>query len=115
MADWLLQSKLLVPPVRAVGQVIHLLAMQSSTPLLVPEKHLARVAGMNQTLQGTMNIVAPPLGALLLGTLRAEGVQFWFVLTGVLTLCASALGLLISAVRQLEQKPAAPLAAEGQA
>jgi MFS transporter, DHA3 family, macrolide efflux protein len=52
--------------VRAVG-VFHLLAMQASTPLMVPEKHLGRVAGANQTLQGVMNIVAPALGAVLLG------------------------------------------------
>jgi DHA3 family macrolide efflux protein-like MFS transporter len=40
----------LVLLIRTIGQVIHLLAMQSSTPLMVPEKHLARIAGMNQTL-----------------------------------------------------------------
>jgi DHA3 family macrolide efflux protein-like MFS transporter len=69
---------------RAVGQVIHLLAMQSSTPLLVPERHLARVAGMNQTLQGVMNVVAPPLGALLLGVLPVEGVLLIDVATALL-------------------------------
>ena len=53
--------------VRAVGGVFHLLAMQASTPLMIPEKHLGRVAGANQTLQGVMNIVAPALGAVLLG------------------------------------------------
>jgi DHA3 family macrolide efflux protein-like MFS transporter len=64
--------------------VFHLLAMQSSTPLLVPEKHLARVAGINQTLQGGMNIVAPSLGALLLGVLPVEGVLLIDVATALL-------------------------------
>ena len=38
---------------------------------MVPDKHLARVAGANQTLQGLISIVAPPLGALLLDVQRA--------------------------------------------
>jgi DHA3 family macrolide efflux protein-like MFS transporter len=31
-----------------------------------PEKHLSRVAGINQALRGALNIAAPPLGALLM-------------------------------------------------
>ena len=40
--------------------------MTASTSLMVPDKHLTRVAGMNQLLQGVVSIFAPPLGALLL-------------------------------------------------
>ena len=75
---------------RAVGQVIHMLAMQAATPLMVPDRHLARVAGMNQTLQGAMNIVAPPLGALLLGIAPIEVVlllDMATALVAVLPLC----------------------------
>jgi len=64
--------------------------MQAATPLLVPEQQLSRVAGMNQTLQGAMNIVAPPLGALLLGPLSLAGVLLIDVgtaLLAVLPLC----------------------------
>jgi DHA3 family macrolide efflux protein-like MFS transporter len=50
-------------------------AMQASTSLMVPEKHLARVAGVNQTLAGVMNIISPPLGALLLSVLPLTGVM----------------------------------------
>lgn len=74
----------LVMLIRAVGQVLHLLAMQAATPLMVPEKHLARVAGMNQTLGGTINIVAPPMGALLLGVLPIEEVLLIDVVTALL-------------------------------
>lgn len=42
-------------------------AMTASTSLMVPKKHLSRVAGMNQTLEGAVAIAAPPLGALLMG------------------------------------------------
>lgn len=52
--------------IRSLGGAFHGPAMASSTSLMVPDRHLARVAGANQTLQGTINIIAPPLGALLL-------------------------------------------------
>ncbi len=42
-------------------------AMAASTALMVPKRHLARVAGMNQTLNGAITIAAPPIGALLMG------------------------------------------------
>jgi DHA3 family macrolide efflux protein-like MFS transporter len=51
--------------IRSAGGAFHFPAMQASTTLMVPDKHLSRVAGMNQTLQGLMSIGAPPLGALL--------------------------------------------------
>ena len=51
---------------RETGAVFHWPAMQSSTSLMVPEKHLSRVAGINQALRGGLSIVAPPLGALLM-------------------------------------------------
>jgi DHA3 family macrolide efflux protein-like MFS transporter len=59
--------------IRAVGGAFHWPAMQASTSLMVPEKHLARVAGLNQALQGLAAIVAPPLGALLLDALPIQG------------------------------------------
>ena len=54
---------------RSLGGVFHYNAMQASTSLMVPEQHLARVAGLNQTLNGLLNILTPPLGALLMGVL----------------------------------------------
>jgi len=36
---------------------------------MVPRSQLARVAGLNQTLQGLLSIFSPPLGALLIGLL----------------------------------------------
>ncbi len=60
--------------VRSLGGAFHGPAMTSSTSLMVPNKHLARVAGMNQTLQGVVSIFAPPLGALLISLLPTEQV-----------------------------------------
>ena len=59
-------------------------AMQSSTSLMVPEKQLSRVAGANQTLQGTMSIVAPMLGALLLSVLPIGGILLIDVVTAMM-------------------------------
>ena len=59
--------------IRAAGGVFHWPAMSASTTLMVPEKHLARVAGLNQALFGVVGIAAPPLGALLLDVLPLQG------------------------------------------
>jgi DHA3 family macrolide efflux protein-like MFS transporter len=65
----------LVMAARAVGGSFHWPAMQASTSLMVPQKHLTRVAGLNQTLNGALNIVGPPLGALLMEVLPLHGVM----------------------------------------
>jgi DHA3 family macrolide efflux protein-like MFS transporter len=61
--------------VRAIGGSFHWPAMQASTSLMVPKKHLSRVAGFNQALNGALSIVGPPLGALLLALLPLEGIM----------------------------------------
>jgi DHA3 family macrolide efflux protein-like MFS transporter len=60
--------------IRATAGGFHWPAMRASTSLMVPERHLARVEGLNQALHGLMNIVAPPLGALLLSLLPLQAV-----------------------------------------
>jgi len=60
--------------IRSLGGAFHHPAMTSSTSLMVPNKHLARIAGMNQTLQGIVTIFAPPLGALLISLVPTQGV-----------------------------------------
>jgi MFS transporter, DHA3 family, macrolide efflux protein len=54
---------------RSAGGAFHWPAMQASTSLMVPDQHLARVAGLNQMLAGLMGIIAPPMGALMLAWL----------------------------------------------
>ncbi len=60
--------------VRASGAAFHWPAMQASTTLMVPEKHLSRIGGLNQALQGAGSIGGPPLGALLLELMSVSGV-----------------------------------------
>ncbi len=59
---------------RSIGGTFHFPALSASIPLIVPEKHLARAAGLNQMLGGIINIVSPPAGAFLLETLPMYGV-----------------------------------------
>jgi len=90
---------------RAAGGAFHWPAMQASTSLMVPEKHLSRVAGLNQALQGLAAIVAPPLGAVLLDVLPVQAVLAIDVATAALAILA----LVLVRVPQ----PARAMAAEG--
>ena len=69
--------------VRAIGGAFHFPAMQASASLMVPEKHLPRVAGFNQTIGGAVNIVSPPLGAFLLSVLPLHAIMGIDVVTAV--------------------------------
>lgn len=70
--------------IRSAGGAFHYPAMASSTTLLVPKEQLARVAGANQTLQGLVNIVAPPVGALLIAAMPTHNVLLIDVLTALM-------------------------------
>jgi MFS transporter, DHA3 family, macrolide efflux protein len=59
---------------RGAAGAFHWPAMQASTSLMVPKEQLSRVAGMNQTLNGAMNIISPPLAALLIGIMPLQAV-----------------------------------------
>jgi len=61
-------------------------AMLTSTSLMVPKSQLARVSGMNQTLQGVMSILAPPLGAFLISIMPTQGVLMVDVGTAVIAI-----------------------------
>jgi len=64
----------LVMFLRATAEAFHWPAMQASTSLMVPEKALSRVAGLNQMLDGARTIAAPPLAALLLSVLPLQSI-----------------------------------------
>jgi DHA3 family macrolide efflux protein-like MFS transporter len=70
--------------IRSLGGAFHQPAMTASTSLMVPDKHLARISGLNQTMQGTITIFAPPLGALLLGLMSTAGVLTIDIVTAAL-------------------------------
>jgi DHA3 family macrolide efflux protein-like MFS transporter len=68
---------------RAVGAAFHWPAMTASTTLMVPPRHLARIAGLNQTLSGVAAIFIPALGALALEAFSMQGVLIIDALSAV--------------------------------
>jgi DHA3 family macrolide efflux protein-like MFS transporter len=60
--------------IRTAGATFHYPAEIASITLMVPKEHLARIAGLNQTIGGILGIIAPPLGALLISLLTMQSV-----------------------------------------
>jgi DHA3 family macrolide efflux protein-like MFS transporter len=71
---------------RALGAAFHSPAMTASTTLMVPEKHLTRIQGLNQSMQGLLTIAGAPLGALLLAIFSMTGVMMIDVGTALLAI-----------------------------
>ncbi|MCW5876193.1 MAG: MFS transporter [Anaerolineales bacterium] len=85
---------------RSLGQAFHSPAMTASTSLMVPKEHLARIQGINHTLNGGLNIVSAPLGALLLELLPMQSVLAIDVITALIAVVA----VLPIAIPQPERK-----------
>jgi len=71
---------------RSIFSGFHWPAMQASTSLMVPEQHLARVQGLNQSLFGLMSIGSAPVAALLMEWLSIEGILMIDVSTAMLAI-----------------------------
>lgn len=89
---------------RAVAGTFQWPAMQASTSLMVPKKHLSRVGGLNQTLYGLLGIVAPPTGALLVMALPMH----WVLAIDIITAALAVLPLLVIGVPQPAAAPENP-------
>jgi DHA3 family macrolide efflux protein-like MFS transporter len=72
--------------VRSTAGSFHMPAMLSSTSLMVPEDQLTRVQGLNQLLQGLMNVAAPILGAFLIALIPFHSVLAVDLLTAALAI-----------------------------
>ncbi len=70
--------------IRSIAGGFHWPAMTASTTLMVPSEQLARIQGLNQMLQGGMNIVSAPLAALLLEVLPIAGILSIDVITAMI-------------------------------
>jgi DHA3 family macrolide efflux protein-like MFS transporter len=71
---------------RSSAGLFHYTAMQASTSLMVPEDQLNRVNGLNQALRGGMNIIAPPIGALLIEAIPMHQILMIDIVTAVLAI-----------------------------
>ncbi|MBM4458861.1 MAG: MFS transporter [Chloroflexi bacterium] len=72
--------------IRSIGGAFHWPAMQASTSLMVPKQQLSRVAGLNQTLHGVMNIISPPAGALALSVFPMHSILAMDVFTALIAI-----------------------------
>jgi DHA3 family macrolide efflux protein-like MFS transporter len=72
--------------VRSCFTAFHWPASQAATTMLVPEKHLTRVAGFNQSLQGLASIMAPPLGAVLIVFMPMQWILSLDIVTAVIAI-----------------------------
>jgi MFS transporter, DHA3 family, macrolide efflux protein len=72
--------------VRSIGGGFHWPAMQASTTLMVPDKELSRIAGLNQTLGGVMSIAAPAAGAALLALIPLQAILAVDVVTALMAI-----------------------------
>lgn len=90
---------------RSLGSAFHWPAMQASTSLMVPDKHLSRIAGINQALRGALGIIAPPMGALLLSLIPMFGVLSVDIVTAMIAIAP----LLFIAIPQPADTERAPL------
>ncbi len=94
---WYIYALLLV---RSAFTAFHWPAMQASTTLMVPEGHLARVNGLNSSLQSLAAILAPVLGAVLIAALPMSLVLSVDILTAAMAI----LPLLIFTIPKPERK-----------
>jgi len=94
---WYIYAVMLI---RSTGAAFQWPAMQASTSMMVPREQLPRIAGLNQSLQGLVSIVAPPLGAVLLEMFPIEYVIAVDVLTAIMAVGP----LVFIAVPQPERK-----------
>ena len=87
--------------IRAIGGAFHWPANQASISLMVPQKHLPRIGGLNQTIGGAVNIISPPIGALLLQIMPLHGIM----MIDVITAAFSILPLLFIIIPQPDTPP----------
>ncbi len=76
----------LVMFVRSVAGGFHGNSMGASTSLMVPVEHLTRIQGINQMLNGGLNVIAAPLGAILLELLPLQGILMIDVVTALIAI-----------------------------
>ena len=76
----------LVMFIRSLAGSFHANAMNASTSLMVPVEELTRIQGINQILNGGLNIVSAPLGALLLSVLPIQNILAIDVVTAIIAI-----------------------------
>jgi MFS transporter, DHA3 family, macrolide efflux protein len=76
----------LVMFIRSLAGCFHGNAMTASTSLMVPVENLTRIQGINQMLNGGLNIVSAPMGAFLLAVLPLQSILAIDVATALIAI-----------------------------
>jgi len=97
--------------IRALGGIFHGPAMAASVSLIVPQEQLTRVQGFNQMLNGGLNIISAPLGALMLQLLPLQGVLLIDLVTAAI---AIATVVIVYVPQPVHEAPVEVGAARGQ-
>jgi len=71
---------------RAAVSGFHWPAMQAATSLMVPERHLGRIGGLNQAMFGLSNIIAAPAGAVMIAFFPMWAVLSVDIMTAVIAI-----------------------------
>ncbi|WP_101696906.1 MFS transporter [Clostridium minihomine] len=82
-----LELLLMISAVRSIGAGVQTPAVGAIYPQLVPQEHLTKVQGINQTLNSTLMLLAPAAGGLILGWVGIVGAFFVDVITAALAVC----------------------------
>lgn len=69
--------------IRSLGGSFHHGAMSASTSLMVPTENLTKIQGFNQMLNGGFNVIAAPVGALLVEVMPFEQIMMIDVATAL--------------------------------
>jgi DHA3 family macrolide efflux protein-like MFS transporter len=84
---------------RSLGSAFHDPAINASTTMLVPKEKLPRIQGLNSALIGAVNVISPPLGALLINWLPLH----WIMGIDVISAIFAMLPLLFIDIPQPER------------
>ena len=94
--------------IRAVAGGFHGNTMAASTSLMVPLEHLGRVQGINQMLNGGLNVVSAPLGAILYEVLELQ----WILAIDFITALVAILPLFFFEIPQPDRSQSDALAGQ---
>ncbi|MDL2224833.1 MFS transporter [Eubacteriales bacterium OttesenSCG-928-M02] len=100
-----LELLLLVSAVRSLGQGIQTPAVNALYPQLVPEAHLTKVQGINQSISSVLMLLSPAVGGMLLGTVGIVWAFFVDVITATLAIGVMAL-IPVRRQKNLDAQPA---------
>jgi DHA3 family macrolide efflux protein-like MFS transporter len=98
--------------VRAMIATFYNPAMLVVTGLMVPDKHLTRVAGMNQTLEGVISVAGPLLGALVLAILPLQSIMLIDVGTAAIAIFPLLFVRVVGARSLVQEKKRTSVAAD---